>query len=237
MYYFLYGKNNKEARKKLKSLVETLHEKRPDAEIFRVTSEQWNENQLDELLIAQGLFDQKYIIIFDCLFEYKDIKEKIQDSLSEMKESLNVFLILEGDVDAKTLQVVSKYAEKVQEFNGETKKVERFNTFALADAFGMRNKKNLWVLYMQALREGISSEEIAGILFWQIKNLMIVQKTKTIKESKLSPFVDSKARTFLKNFSEAEISLYADSIVEATAKVRQGEGEMEILLERIMLGI
>jgi DNA polymerase III delta subunit len=237
MYYFLHGKNNKEARKKLKSLVETLHVKRPEAEIFRIHDENWTDAQFDELLVAQGLFDQKYIIVLDTLFDDARIKERILDRAKDMKESDNVFLVLENDVDKKTLEKISKYAEKVQEFEGVEKKVERFNTFALADAFGKRDKKNIWVGYLRAIDAGISPEEISGVLFWQIKNILIVKKTKDAKESKLSPFVDSKARGFARNFTLDEISGFARSIVEATQMVRQGEGEMEVLLERVVLGV
>lgn len=237
MYYFLHGKNNKEARKKLKSLVETLHAKRPEAEIFRVNDENWSDGQFDELLIAQGLFDQKYIIVLDSLFDSTPVKERILDRAKDMKESDNVFLILESDVDKKTLGTISKHAEKVQEFDGQEKKVERFNTFALADAFGKRDKKNLWIGYLRAIDAGISPEEISGVLFWQIKNILIAKKTKDVKESKLSPFADSKARGFARNFTLDEIGSYARKIVEATHMVRQGEGEMEVLLERVVLGV
>jgi DNA polymerase III delta subunit len=237
MIYFLHGSNNKEARKKLKSLSEALHSKRPEAEVFRIHNENWSDSQFDELLVAQGLFDQKYIVILDSLFDDKEIKETIVDRAKEMKESENVFLILDGDVDKKTLDKISKYADKVQEFNGDTKKVEKFNTFSLADSFGRRDKKNLWIGYLQAIDLGISPEEISGVLFWQIKSIMLVMKTKNVKESGLSPFVYTKANGFARNFTLDEISEYAHDLVEATQAVRQGEGEMEVLLERIVLKI
>lgn len=237
MYYFLYGKNTKESRKKLKSLLQTLQTKRKEAEVFRINNDNWSEGQFDELLVAQGLFDQKYIIVLDSLFENKEAKERILDRAKEMKECQNVFLLIENDTDKKTLDKISKYAEKVQEFSGGIIKEERFNTFGLADAFGKRDKKNLWIGYLEAIDRGISPEEISGVLFWQIKNIIIAKKTNNVRESKLSPFVDSKARSFARNWSDEEISNHARAIVEATQAVRQGEGEMEILLERIMLSI
>ena len=237
MYYFLHGENTKEARKKLKSLVQILHNKRERAEIFRINNENWTEGQFDELLLAQGLFDQKYIIVLDFLFDDKEAKERILDRTKEMKESENVFLIIESDTDKKTIDEISKNAEKVQEFSGGVVKEERFNTFGLADSFGKKDKKNLWIKYLQAINAGINPEEISGILFWQMKNIIIAQKTKSAKESKLSPFVDTKARGFAKNFEPEEISSYAKNIVEATQAVRQGEGEMEIFLEKIILSV
>ena len=145
-------------------MTEILHSKRPDSEIFRIHNENWTDAQFDELLVAQGLFDQKYIIILDSLFDEKTVKERILDRVKDMKESENVFLIIEGETDKKTLDKLSKYADKVQEFDGGGVQEERFNTFGLADAFGRRDKKSLWVGYLQAIDRGISPEEISGVL-------------------------------------------------------------------------
>lgn len=237
MYYFLHGKNTKEAHKKLKSLVEILHKKREHAEIFRMNIENWNEGQFNELLMAQGLFDQKYIVILDSLFESKEVKEIILDKVKEMKESENVFLILESVVDKKSVDKISKYADKVQEFAEVEEKEEKFNTFILADLFGNRDKKNLWIGYLKAIDLGITPEEISGVLFWQMKNIFIVKKTKDAKEAKLAPFVYSKALNFARNFTSEEIGNYSRKIVESTQAVRQGEGEMEIFLEKIILSV
>src|SRR5579872_1226127 len=192
MYYLIYGNKTHEARAKLKSLTETLHAKRPGAELFRLHDENWSEDQFKELLVAQGLFDQKYIVVLDGLLENKESLELIVDSAADMKASENVFLIIERDVDKKTLDKLSKYADKVQEF-ASAEKAERFNTFALADAFGKRDRRTLWTGYLRALEQGISPEELCGVLFWQAKNIVIVKKTTDAKGSKLSPFVDSKA--------------------------------------------
>jgi hypothetical protein len=65
-------------------------------------------------------------------------------------------VFLEDALKADLLKVFEKHAEKVQEFKKVEKK-ERFNSFLLADALGQRNKEKLWVLYHQALGEGIAA--------------------------------------------------------------------------------
>ena len=55
--------------------------------------------KIDELLISQGLFEQKYIVDLDKLFEKKEIKEYVLDKLEAMKEAFHPFLILEGKID------------------------------------------------------------------------------------------------------------------------------------------
>ncbi len=237
MLYFLYGTDINESRKKLHALLDSLAKKRPDAEVFRLKEDNWNEATFQELLNAQGLFDQKYIAVLDGLLEYKESAELVQESVEMMQSSSHIFLAIEHNPAKKIVDVVSKHAEKTQEFAKPERKKEFFNTFALGDALGSKDKKSLWVGYLEALKQGISAEEICGVLFWQVKNITLAMHTKSASESKLSPFVDSKARKFAKNFTKNELREISSALVESTEKVRNGEGEMEVLLERVVLNV
>jgi DNA polymerase III delta subunit len=237
MLYFLYGTDTIESRKKLQALLASLAKKRPGAEVFRLKEDNWNEGTFQELLNAQGLFDQKYIAVLDGLLEYKESSELVLESVQTMQESTHVFLMIENNPAEKVVEVVEKHAEKTQEFARPEKKKEFFNTFALGDALGSKDKKSLWVGYLEALRQGVSAEEICGVLFWQVKNITLAMHTQSASESKLSPFVDSKARKFAKNFTKEELKDISSALVDATEKVRNGEGEMEVLLERVVLAI
>lgn len=237
MLYFLYGTDTIESRKKLQLLLASLAKKRPDAEVFRLKEDNWNEGSFQELLNAQGLFDQKYIAVLDGLLEYKESSELVLEHIQTMQESTHVFLMIENNPAKKVVDVVEKHAEKTQEFARPEKKKEFFNTFALGDALGSKDKKSLWVGYLEALRAGVSAEEICGVLFWQVKNIILAMHTKSASESKLSPFVDSKARKFAKNFTKGELKNISSALVDATEKVRNGEGEMEVLLERVVLRV
>lgn len=237
MLYFLYGTDTIESRKKLQALLASLAKKRPDAEVFRLKEDNWNEGTFQELLNAQGLFDQKYIAVLDGLLEYKESSELVLEHIQTMQESAHVFLMIENNPTKKVVDVIEKHAEKTQEFARPEKKKEFFNTFALGDALGSKDKKSLWVGYLEALRAGVSAEEICGVLFWQVKNITLAMYTKSASESKLSPFVDSKARKFAKNFTKEELKEISSALVDATEKVRNGEGEMEVLLERVVLRV
>ncbi|MHB1316718.1 MAG: DNA polymerase III subunit delta [Minisyncoccota bacterium] len=237
MLYFLYGTDIIESRKKLQVLLASLAKKRPDAEVFRLKEDNWNEGSFQELLNAQGLFDQKYIAVLDGLSEYKESSEILLENIKMMQESTHVFLLIENNPSKKIVDTISKHAEKTQEFAKVEKKKEFFNTFSLGDALGNKDKKSLWVGYLEALKQDISAEEICGVLFWQVKNIIIVQQTKNASESKLSPFVDSKARCYAKNFTKEELLKLSSALVDTTEKVRNGEGEMEVLLERVLLKI
>ena len=58
MIYLIYGTDTHKTRKKLHELLDTALKKRPGAELFKITTENWSETQFDELLVSQGLFEQ-----------------------------------------------------------------------------------------------------------------------------------------------------------------------------------
>ncbi len=241
MLYFLHGTDTHKSRAKLHELLVTLAKKRPDAEVFKITSENWSEAQFDELLVAQGLFEQKYIVVLDMLFEKKDIKEYILDRVDAAKDAEHVFLVLEGKTDAASLKKVEKAAVKVQEFlkpeTGQNSRKENFNIFAVTDLLVKKDKKNLWVSFIDLLRRGAAAEEIHGVLFWQVKNMLLASRAQSQTESGLSPYMYKNALTGTRNFKQEELLVLSSQLVDMTHRVRQGEGEMEVMLEKAILGL
>lgn len=238
MLYFLHGTDSKKSREKLHELTDTLHKKKPDAELFKIEGEQWDAARFEEFLSGQGLFENKYIVVLDKVFENAEAKASVAGSLKEIAESDNIFIFLEGAVDAPTLKKIEKHAQKTQEFEEKEKTAPKtFNIFSLTDAFGRRDKKQLWVLYEQALASGSEPEEIHGILFWQLKSILTAVSAKSATESGLKPFVFQKATGFARNYSREELQKMSGRFVEIYHNARRGISEMEIGLEKFILGM
>jgi hypothetical protein len=147
-------------------------------------------------------------VILDNLFEKgakNDTKEFILERVKGMKEAEHVFLSLEGKVDSATLKKIEKYADKVQEFNvsgGSNPSKKKFSeVFSVANFLANKDKKNLWISFIDLLGKGVAVEEIHGILFWKVKDL-ILKGTR--------------------NYSKEELSKLSSDLVEMTHKVRQG---------------
>jgi len=125
--------------------------------------------------------------------------------------------------------------KKTQEFALEKKeKKDAFNIFSLTDALGERNKKRLWTRYQEALRAGSAPEEIHGILFWQLKTLLLVSKGAT---AGIKPFVITKAKHFLGNYTENELEDLTKSFVDLYHDARRGKIDFDIGLEKILLSL
>jgi len=239
MLYFIHGTDKDKARQKANDLVAALQKKKPDASFFKLTSENWSEGSFEEYIGGQGLFENKYIVLVDGLFGDKVTKEFISKRLKEIKESQNVFIFREGEVDKATLTKIEKNAEKVQEFGtGEAKgKKQEFNTFSLTDALGRRDKKQLWVLYHMAKQANVEDEQIHGVLFWQVKNMMLAQKTQNAAEAGLNPFVFSKAQGFARNFRDGELAKMSGELVSLSHEARRGAHDFDVALERWILNV
>ena len=237
MLYVFHGTDIKTGLEKAKSLINSLRAKRPDATFVPVEANQWSPIIIEENLGGQGLFSNKYIIFLDRMTENIEAREGIADFIPAMNESSNIFIVLEGKLNADLKKAFEKSAEKVviseEKEISSTKK--EFNIFNLADALGARDSFKAWSIYRQAIDNGLEVESIAGTLFWQVKSMLLAQRSKTAAEAGLNPFVYEKSKEHSKNYSADELSNMLNKIVIIYHDGHRGRLNMELGVERMML--
>jgi len=229
MLYFLYGEDEDKAREKARELLGTLTKKRPDASLFKLETDGFDLAKLEELVDGQGLFSNKYIVFLDSLFENAEIKEQVLKFYKEIGESENIFIWLESKVDKATLTKLEKVAEKVQKFEspegksrkfgigaGESRNLADFNIFDLTNVLAMRDRRELWLLYREAISNDFPPEEICGILFWKLKDLLL-------KGSR--------------SFEGSELKKLAEKLVSIYHNAHRGKLDFEIALEKFVLTV
>lgn len=237
MIYFLHGTDTHKSRNRMHEILQSLLAKRPNSEVFKITPDSWSENQFDELISSQGLFEQKYVVVLDFVFGDKTVKEYVVDKLAQMKDSEHWFVILDGKVDVGTARAIEKVAFKTQVFEKIDKKKDSPIIFTITDKLLNRDKKRLWISYVDLIEQKIPAEEIHGVLFWAVKNMIIASRVDSQKESGLAPFSYSKALSGTRNFKTEELKKMSGDLVEMVHKVRSGEGEMGVMLEKWVLTI
>ncbi len=222
MLYLLFGEDIDLARKKANALVETLRAKKPDAGVFFMDDESWSAARFEELLSGQGLFERKNIVLLRRVLANKEVMENILEKLPEIKKSENIFIILEGKLTKEISAELKKFSEKSQEFEKVAKSETKndFKIFALADTFSRRDKKNLWVLYRKAIRQGALPEELSGILFWKIKDMILAGE-----------------RRGTGRFSREELLRFAFRIVSLYHDSHRGLIDFEVGLESFLLSL
>lgn len=226
-------------------MVAAARKKHAAAEFFKLTTDNFSEGRLDELIGSQGLFYSGSVILADNLCEEKETSAVLLKKLKDLKTSPNFFVFLEGELNKKELEAFKKQAEKVEEFVKPFKKLskkeelalkgEKIDFFDFANALGEKNKKLLWTLYQDALAEEVPSEEVHGIFFWQVKALLSALKSKDATEAGLNPFVFTKAKNYAKNFTETKLKQMSAELFEMYHKAHRGKVDFAVALERFIL--
>lgn len=220
-------------------LVESLRTKRPDAAFARVEAKDWNVDLIQEHLGGQGLFSNKYIILLDRLSESSEAKEELAGYISAFQESPNIFIALEGKLNAELKKAFEKHAEKTVvsdqvEAKGAFGKRD-FNIFALADAVGSRDALKSWKIYREAIENGLEPENIIGTLFWQAKSMVLAKDAKSAREAGLSPFVFTKSKKYANNYSVDEMNMLVRDLIIFYHNGHRGMNNLEYSIERMLL--
>lgn len=237
MIYLIQGSDSLKTRHKYDVLIDSLLSRKLDSLAWKIDSENFAEEKFKELIVSQDLFAHKYIVGCDHLIGDKKTQEFILNNLSEIKNSANIFIILEDALEPKLLTQIKKYTEKDLSFDKKIGEEKRFNIFALTDALGERNRKKLWVLYQEALRSGLEEEEIFWKFQWIVKHMLFFKKTTESNKSELKGFAKSKVERYAKNYQVEELERLSSQLVDLFHSVRRGEKEMETGLEQIVFEV
>jgi DNA polymerase III delta subunit len=240
MLYVFHGSEIDISRTKAHSLLNSLRTKKPDAAFIRVEADEWNTEMVKSHLESQGLFSNKYIVFLDRVTEKAEARDGLLELLPDMKESPNIFIVLEGAVKAELKKAFDKHAEKIVESEkaaaSKFQAKKEFNVFALADAVGSRDVFKSWSIYREAVDNGLEAESILGTLFWQVKSMALARGATSADETGLNPFVFSKSKKYASNFSEQELQKLLTDLIVVYHDGHRGMFNVELRIERLLLG-
>lgn len=240
MIYLFYGHNHTKNQEKAQSLVTSLLAKKPDASYFKLNQEQFNSATLEELLESVALFQAKYIVQGNRLFENKDYSEYLEEHIQRIKKSPHVFIFTEEKLSAPLLKKLKTHAEKVVEQKKETPKREfDQGLFALTDSFGARDRKRTWKILHESYLKGATPEEVFNILVWQLKTLLISRRVSQGEALSLGvkPFPYKKAKGFSQNYTEDELKNLLEKFTKLFHESRLGKRDLDLGLEYLVLSI
>ncbi len=188
MLYIFYGTDETISREKARELIGGLQKKAPDAELVRVTDNNEDALNIDELINTQGLFKQNYIIFLDgvddVILGFSDIQ------LEAMKLSKNICVVLMGKLKIGDKRHLEKHTDKITEYSLERSKSKvEFNVFNIANALKSRNKQQLWTTLTEARITGIKGEAITGMMFWAVKDMLIKGQTNKYSKQELESLI------------------------------------------------
>lgn len=202
--------------------------------IETLTAEMCTKEALEDRAGGASLFGDTTVYLIDTPSESKEALEAVVDAAHILSESPNPFVLLEGKLLAADARALKACAIEYNEIRPE-KKTPTFNIFSLADAFARRDKKSLWILLMRARTAGLTTEEIVGTLFWQVKTMRLVARTKSASEAGVKPFVHQKAVRALQKYTKEEADRISGELVDLYHRGHLGMIDIDHGLERFVL--
>lgn len=233
MLHLYYGNDVVAVRKKALGFITELEERGYSLE--RIESETYQSGVCADIAGSLSLFEGKTVYLLDTPSLNATFLEEVEKMLPLFKESSDAFVVLEGTLLAPAKKMYAKYADGVEETMGE--KAERFNAFSLADALSLKDKKTLWLGLQEANSEGLSSEEIIGTLWWQLKTLRLANVTASTVQAGMKDFPYNKAKRSLRNFKEGELEKLSQTLLAVYHDGHAGKRDIDLALEKWTLTI
>lgn len=233
MYIVFHGSDRLKVRDTATEYIEKNMS--PETTLTTIDSGVFEVGQVANALGAESLFGGEEWFVLDNPADSADFAEEVKQSLKEMSESSNTFIILEAGLLAPAKKTYAKYAKEIVEFKAD--KVERFNSFGMAEALLAKDKRKLWVLLQEAKMSGLREEEMVGMLWWQLKSLRLASLTTNAAEAGMKDFPYNKTKRGLSKFTETEIKDLSQLLLELYHDGHAGVRDMDTSLEQWVLNL
>ena len=188
----LYLFSGDDTKKKLASyeafLAAHTKAKKEAKETFFINKNDFDPVQLESFYSGASLFSAKSAVVFHDILAGEEESEFILPRLKEMAESENSFIFLEGKLGKPVLDAFKKVGAKENQLNifeAPKERKEKFNSFVIANAFAQKDKFNTWLYFRQAVERGVALDELSGILFWKVKDMLFKRNFSKWKEEEL----------------------------------------------------
>jgi hypothetical protein len=182
MIYLFAGDDTKKKRITCEKFLKTLEK---NTETLFINKNNFNKVQIESLYSGAGLFSPRFTIVFEGILDYEDHRDFILDKLELIRSSQNDYIFLEGKLGKPILDEFRKVRAELDIFELPKEKKEKFDNFLVANAFGAKDKLNMWIYFRQAMDLGVGMEEIVGVFFWKIKDMILKKDFRKFSEPEL----------------------------------------------------
>ena len=236
MLYVLVGNDIQKRNDRLVKIRDGFLQKYSKGVLVTLDSESFSESSLKEYSVSNNLFGQKNLVIMLHVFTDKNLHDIVMKNISIMHASKNVFVIVEEKLLKKDKNIFEKQNVSCEYYTSTAFVLKKkYNIFSLSDVIGIRNTKQIWLVFSDAIRHGVSAEELHVIVMWQIKNMLLVKNS--FLNPGLHPFVYKKTLTASKKFSNTELQDFLYILIEMFHNSRFKSIPMKGMLEKFLLEI
>ena len=235
MLYLFFGDDNIKRNAGAQKIIAGLRAKDPGLLVHDIEAGQFSLDLCREHIYSQGFFSEASAILCRGVLEARENDEVLLECAEELAGSKNYFIFVETK-KPKSFSAFKKYAAKTEGYS--VMKRKDASLFVLSDAVARKDKKNAWILFQKACFADTAPEQIFGLVFWQVKNMLMVKTAEYEKkeaELSLSPFVLGKAKSFSKKYSLKELQVLSAFLLGMYHESHMGGEELGASLERLIL--
>ena len=154
-------------------------------EIFFINKNDFDPVQIESFYSGASLFAALSSVVFHDILADDEASAFLLPRLKDMAASANSFIFLEGKLNKPVLNAFKKARAELDVFEAPKEKKEKFNSFVIANAFAAKDKFNTWLYFRQAVDRGVALDELSGILFWKVKDMLLKRNFAKWREEEL----------------------------------------------------
>lgn len=183
------------ARELSKEFVSVCKKKREQAEYIYISPAVLHHS-LEELLLGQGLFEQKYIVFCDEMLGDSSAQHLV-DNLSSYHGSPHMFVIFEPSLGARDEKKFAGAGAVIKKCKEKATTENMRSLFAFVDTFLKNEKEKTFVAFYVLLQGGGLASSVLNTLLWQLRMLVLVSRSESAADAGVKPFVFTKAKRAL----------------------------------------
>lgn len=228
MLEIIYGNNREQ---KLDHVARTLKDVSYDA----YDHESLDYEKITSLIAGDNLFQEKHTIVIYGLWNDAEGVDFFSEYVGHMATCEHRIFLVEEKLLAAQKKICKEHNIPTHEYKNISKKNEGFDMFRLAEAYARKDKKNLWIVFHEAQSAAKDEMDIFNMLWWQVKNLALVKKSKT--NPGLHPFVYQKTQSAVQKFTEEEIDTIMHDFVSMYHEARMSKQKLIDALEQHIINL
>lgn len=232
MLYVYYGSGEEAVRAAAYAKLGALRAE-TTSEISRLEPDTYEAGQVANASQGVALFGGPQVYLIDTPSVREEFFAEVTAEAAALAASIHHFVVIEGTLLAAQKKSLAEAAHEMAEYKSESK--GRFDTFTMADALAKKDKRTLWILLQDAVREGLPAEEIIGVLWWQLKTMRLALLTTTAAEAGVKDFPYNKAKRSLANFKPGELAALSHALLLLYHDGHSGKCDINLALEEWVL--
>lgn len=236
MLAVIYGTDSDARKTKRDLFISSIRKQHSDANLISITAPDVPPIFISETLYASDLFGTHRIIILSFPLQGPLVEAELSQILENVQKRDDVsVLVIEEKLLKADIEFYKKYTKDITPCELVKKGSPVKSFFTLSDAIVARDKKKVWSEYRKAIDANATEEELAGLMFWALKNVLLVLSGATVTEAGLHPFVYQKTKANMSAWNKIDLHNALKALTETVHDSRRFGFDAEVSLEQFIL--